>query len=359
MNDILPFLKELVNAPGLSGNELPVSKIIQNKWEPMLDEISISRLGSLQGLRHGSNKSPRPSVLVATHMDAIGLMVTGIHQGFLRFTDIGGVDPRVLPGQQVWIYASGPNAERSSPMPGWIVQPPASLLPDDLVEKVVPMEHLFIDTGISPEKVDTMIRVGDIVSFAQEPIELNGETLAGHSLDNRASVAALTVCLQELQSTRISWDIWAVATVKEEEGLVGAYTSTYHIRPSIAIVVDTTWAKGPGSEDWNTFPLAKGPTLMWGPNIHPKLHNSFKEIAEKMEIPHAVEITGRHSGTDAFATQVVAEGIPTMAIGIPIRYMHTPVEMVALKDIRRTGRLLAGFISSLDDDFMQKIALDV
>jgi putative aminopeptidase FrvX len=187
---------------------------------------------------------------------------------------------------------------------------------------------------------------------------LNGETIAGHSLDNRGSLAALTVCLQELKSRQHAWDVWAVATVQEEEGLVGAYTSTYQLRPSLAIVVDVTWAKGPGSDDWNAFPLGKGPTLMWGPNIHPKLHKIFKELAEKLEIPCAVEITGRHSGTDAFATQVVAEGIPTIAIGIPIRYMHTPVEMVALKDIRRTGRLVAEFISNLSDDFLSTITMD-
>jgi endoglucanase len=358
MNDILPFLKELLNAPGLSGFETPVSEIIQKEWSALVDEVSVSRLGSLHGLRHGSLSAPRPSVLLATHMDAIGLMVTGIKNGFLRFTDVGGVDPRVLPGQQVWIHASGPKADPLAPLPGWVVQPSAALLPEGYENKVIPMENLFIETGLTAEKVQQLVQVGDIASFAQKPVELNGNTLAGHSLDNRAAVAALTICLRELQNIQHDWDVWAVATVQEEEGLVGAYTSTYQIRPSIAIVIDTTWAKGPGSDDWNTFPLAKGPTLMWGPNIHPKLYQKFKDLAEKLEIPHAVEITGRHSGTDAFATQVVAEGIPTMAFGIPIRYMHTPVEVVALKDIRRTGRLLAGFISSLTEDFMNTIALD-
>ena len=358
MNEILPFLKELISAPGLSGNETPVTKIIQKKWQPLVDEISISRLGSIHGLRRGTLNSPRPAIMLATHMDAIGLMITGNQNGFLRFTDVGGVDPRVLPGQQVWIHASGPRADPHSPLPGWVVQPSAPLLPDELDNKVIPMENLFIDTGLTPERVQQLIQVGDIASFAQEPLELKGDTLAGHSLDNRASIAALTICLQELQNVQHGWDIWAVATVQEEEGLVGAYTSTFQIRPSLAIVIDTTWAKGPGSDDWNTFPLTKGPTLMWGPNIHPKLHKHFKELADKMEIPHAVEITGRHSGTDAFATQVVAEGIPTMAIGIPIRYMHTPVEMVGLKDIQRTGRLLAGFIACLTEDFLKTIALD-
>jgi endoglucanase len=358
MNDILPFLKELLNAPGLSGFETPVSEIIQREWQPLVDEISLSQLGSLHGLCRGNLSAPRPSVLVATHMDAIGLMVTGLQNGFLRFTEVGGVDPRVLPGQQVWVHASGPKADQHSPLPGWVVQPSAPLLPEELENKIIPIENLFIDTGLPPEQVRQLVRVGDIASFAQAPLDLNAETLSGHSLDNRAAVAALTICLQELQSRQHAWDIWAVATVQEEEGLIGAYTSTFQLRPSLAIVIDTTWAKGPGSDDWNTFPLAKGPTLMWGPNIHPKLHKAFKELAEKLEIPCAVEITGRHSGTDAYATQVAAEGIPTMAIGIPIRYMHTPVEVVALKDIRRTGRLVAEFISALTEDFMSTLTLE-
>jgi endoglucanase len=232
------------------------------------------------------------------------------------------------------------------------------LLPEELSNSVIPIENLFIDTGLPPERVKKLINIGDIVSFAQVPLEMNGETIAGHSLDNRSALAALTICLQELQHANHTWDIWATATVQEEEGLVGAYTSTFQLHPSLAIVIDTTWAKGPGSDDWNTFPLGKGPTLMWGPNIHPKLHKVFKGLAEKLEIPHAVEITGRSSGTDAFATQVVAEGIPSIALGIPLRYMHTPVEMVSLNDIRRTGRLLTEFILSLTDDFMSKISLD-
>lgn len=358
MNDFSPFLKELLSAPGLSGFETPVTDMVKKEWEPLVDEISVSRVGSLHGFRRGTGKEPRPSLLLATHMDCIGLMVKGIQNGFLRITDIGGIDPRVLPGQQVWVHASGDMGDTLSPIPGWVVQPSEPLLPEELTNSVIPIEHLFIDTGLSPERVKKLINVGDTVSFAQVPIEMKGETIAGHSLDNRGALVALTSCLHELQHTSHVWDIWAAATVQEEEGLVGAYTSTFQIRPSLAVVIDTTWAKGPGSDDWNTFPLGKGPTLMWGPNIHPKLHKVFKELAERLEIPHAIEITGRSSGTDAFATQVVAEGVPSIALGIPIRYMHTPVEMVSIVDIRRTSRLLTEFILSLTDDFMSKMSLD-
>jgi len=348
MSDIQPFLKELLSAPGLSGFEAPAAKIIEEKWRPLVHELSRSRLGSLHGLRKGTAAGPRPSLLVAAHMDAIGLMVTGIAEGgFLRVTAIGGVDARVLPGQPVTVHGL-------EDLPGIVVQPSARLLPSEIGDKPVPLEHLLVDVGRLPRKVNELIRVGDPISFAQPPLELTGETLAGHSVDNRASVAALTVCLEELQNRPHAWDVWAVATVQEETGLIGAYSSSYQLRPQIAIVVDTSWAKGPGANDWNTFPLGKGPTLMWGPNIHPALHKAFKELAERLEIPHAVEITPLHTGTDAVATQVTAEGIPTIALGIPIRYMHTPVEVVAVKDIQRAGRLIAEFIAALQPDFMEK-----
>jgi len=352
MSDIQPFLKELISAPGLSGYEAPVTKIIAEKWRPLVHKLNRSRLGSLHGLRRGTAAEPRPSLLVAAHMDAIGLMVTGITEGgFLRLTAIGSVDARVLPGQPVTVHGR-------EGLPGIVVQPSTRLLPPEIGNNSVPLEHLLVDVGLPPRKVNKLIHIGDPISFTQPPLELTGETLAGHTVDNRASVAALTVCLEELQNRPHTWDVWVVATVQEETGWIGAYSSSYQLRPQIAIVLDTTWAKGPGANDWNTFPLGKGPTITWGPNIHPALYKAFKELAERLEIPHAVEITPLHTGTDAFATQVTAEGIPSIALGIPIRYMHTPVEVVAVKDIQRAGRLIAEFIAGLHPDFMAKVTWD-
>jgi endoglucanase len=243
-------------------------------------------------------------------------------------------------------------------IPGVIVQPPARLLPPEIGENPVPLEHLLVDTGLLPKKVAELVRVGDLVSFAQPPLELAGETIAGHTLDNRASVAALTVCLEELQSRPHAWDVWAVASSQEEVGTIGASGSAFELHPAIAIVVDVTWAKGPGASDWSTFPLGKGPTIVMGPNIHPALHKAMKELADRLEIPYALEYTPTHSGTDGMATQVSAEGIPTLVMGIPLRYMHTPVEVVASKDIQRAGRLLAEFVAGLEPDFIEKIVWD-
>jgi endoglucanase len=264
MTELLPFLRSLITAPGLSGNEAPIRSLIETAWQPLTDDLSVSRLGSLHGLKRGSGPEPRPGLLLAAHMDAIGLMVTGIVEGFLRVTEIGGLDARVLPGQRVTIHGR-------QDLPGLIVQPPGHLIPADAREGPIALQYLLVDTGLLPRQVERLVRVGDLISFAQEPLEMNGETLAGHSLDNRASVAAITQCLEALRHRSHAWDAWAVATVQEEETLGGAGTLPFSSRPQLAVAIDVTWARGLDAPEHKTFPLGKGPTLGWGPNIHPGL----------------------------------------------------------------------------------------
>ena len=345
------LLKQLISLPGLSAYEAPARNAIEAAWRPLVDELSISRLGSLHGLRKGRAADPRPRLLLAAHMDAIGLMVTGIDGGLLRFTEIGGIDPRILPGQLVTIHGR-------RDLPGVVVQPAERLLPASQKDRAVEMQYLFVDTGLLPAEVSELVRLGDLISFAQPPLDLSGDVLAGHSLDNRASVAAVTQCLYELQNRLFDWDVWAVATVQEEETLGGGYTSPFEIRPQLAIAIDVTFAKGPGASDHRTYGLGKGPTLGWGPNVHPGLFRSFKEIADDLDMPYQVETMPLHSGTDAFAMQVVAEGIPTIVLGLPLRYMHTPVEAVVLKDIARCGRLMAEFITRLKPDYLETLRWD-
>lgn len=351
MTETLPFLKSLISSSGLSGYEGPVRELIEEAWKSLTDELNTSRLGSLHGLKSGTGSEPRPKILLAAHMDAIGLMITAIVGDFLRVTEIGGLDARVLPGQLVTVHGR-------EDLPGVIVQPPSHLLPEEARNGPVELKYLLVDTGLQARELKRQVRVGDRISFAQPAVEMQGETLAGHSLDNRASVAAVTHCLKELQGRSHLWDVWAVATSQEEETMGGARTSAFQLHPQLAVAVDVTWGKGPGSPDHKTFPLGKGPTLVWGPNIHPGLHKAFKDLADRLEIPYNVEVTPRHSGTDAYALQVAAEGIASMVIGIPLRYMHTPVEVVAIKDITRAGHLLAEFIAQLEIDFMEKLTWD-
>ncbi|HZU87446.1 MAG TPA: hypothetical protein VFF78_08175 [Anaerolineaceae bacterium] len=351
MTELTPFLKQMLSLPGLSAYEGPIREVIAEAWKPLSHELAVSSLGSLHALRQGSGVEPRPRILITAHMDAIGLMVTGLVNGLLRITEVGGVDSRILPAQPVMVH--GRRA-----LPGIIIQPNDRLLPPKVRNNPVERNYLFVDTGLPAKELSELVRVGDLVSFDTQPVELSGDALTGHSLDNRASVAALTVCMQELQHMTHSWDAWFAATVQEEESLGGAFTSPFTIRPDIAVAVDVTFAKGPGGGDYRTFPIGKGPTLGWGPNVHPAIYRRFKETCEKLDIPFHTEVMPRHSGTDAYGMQVVAEGIPTMVVGIPLRYMHTPVELVSLKDIQRAGHLLAEVIARLEPDYVEKIRWD-
>lgn len=155
MTDPLPFLKSLISVSGLSGHEGPVADLITAKWRPLVDEITLSRVGSLHALKRGTGKEPRPALMIATHMDAIGMRVSRIVDGFLHITNVGGIDVRVLPGAQVTVHASQSNDE----LPGVIVLPPARFLPDSVGEKVL-MEHLLVDTGLLPRDVERKVCVG-------------------------------------------------------------------------------------------------------------------------------------------------------------------------------------------------------
>jgi len=353
MAELKEFLRTLLTLPGLSGYEEPVRAVIAEEWKPLVNELSTSRLGSLHGLKSGSGTAPRRRILLSAHMDAIGLIVTGIDGGLVRFTEIGGIDARILPGQPVTVHGR-------RDLPAIVVQPPGWLLPDEQASgHAVDMKYLFVDTGLLPNEVEKLVRIGDLVSFAQAPIDMSDDLLVGHSLDNRASVAAVTACLKELHHIQHAWDVWAVASVQEEETLAGAFTSPFDIQPDLAVAIDVTFARGPGSpSDYSTFPLGKGITLGRGANIHPGLYQAFKDLAEKIDLPTRDELMPRMSGTDAMAIQVVAEGIPTMVLSMPIRYMHTPVEMVSMKDISRTGHLMAQFIAELKPDFMETLRWD-
>ncbi len=348
MTEIITLLKDMLSAPGISGYESGVRPIIERAWQPLTDSLTVSRMGSLHGLQRGIAGEPRPGILVAAHMDAIGLMVNAVVDGFLRITSIGGVDVRVLPGQMVTVHAR-------QNLPGMIVATPPRLLPSNIQNGIVPLEYLLVDVGLLPDEVRSLVRVGDPVSFAQQPFEAGGDTLVGHSLDDRASVAALTQCLEFLRNRPHDWDIWAVATAQEEITIAGGLTSAFQLHPSLCLTLDVTYGKEPKSSGPPSFPLGSGPTLMWGPIAHPVLYQTLKELADRLEIPFSIEPAPRYSGTDSDLMQVVAEGIPNIVLGIPLRYMHTPVEMVMLKDLTRAARLAAEFIAQLDTSFLEKL----
>ena len=342
--ETIPLLKQLSETSGLSGHERPVRELICELWISLVDELRQDSLGSVIGLQHGTGPEPRPRLMLAAHMDEIGLRVTGIEKGFLRITAVGGTDRRVLPGQEVTVHGR-------QDLPGVIGMRPPHVMPPDQRDKPLPWEKLFVDLGLSEAEVQAQVRVGDAISFHRDLVELKAGLVAGKALDNRVSVAAVTLALEQLSRTAHAWDVVAVATVQEEIGLYGAATSAYGVAPDVAIALDATFARQAGLSDDRTFPLGEGPTIGLGPNFHPQVVERLKAAAEAHEIPYHIEPLPGRSGTDAWAIQVSREGVPTGLISIPLRYMHQPVETVAVKDVERAGRLVAAFAAGLEADF--------
>lgn len=345
MKDITPFLLSMLAKSGISGHEESISELIAEKWRPLVDELLVSPLRSLHGIRKASLNGKSPTIMIAAHMDAIGLMVKKIENGLLWVTTVGGIDPRILPGQFVSVHGN-------KQIPGLVQVVPDRLVNNQTSSKAPTKDKLFVDTGLDEKELVKYIKPGDLISFAQEPFELAGGYVAGHSLDNRASVAALTICLEEIKNYNLNCNVVAAATVQEEVRAPGAATSAFMVRPDLAFAVDVTFAKGPGSNDYRSFPFGQGPAIGLGANNHPAITKRITSLAEELDIPHFIEAMPVSSGTDGMAMQITANGIPTQVLGMSLRYMHTSVEMACLKDIYRTGRLLASFITELDVESM-------
>ena len=364
MMDIGEVLKQLSETPGPSGMERRVADALEELWSPLVDVIERDRVGSLLATKYGKGDEPRSRILLAAHMDEIGLMVKQIVRepdapggsGFLHATKVGSVDTRHLYGQMVVVHGSG---EKGGDAAGVVGALPVRMLPEAKRSKALDLDDLVVDTGCSYEELLTKVQVGDFISFRQPVRELLNRRVTGKALDNRASLAAMTVCLENLRGRRHSWDVIAVATAQEETRLLGAYTSAFAHEPEAAIAIDVTFGKGPGATDELTYELGGGPTIGLGPNFHPGMIQGIKEAAKALEMKVHDGPQARPGGTDAYALQIARQGIPTGLVLIPLRYMHTMVESVALVDVERTGRLLGEFVARLDDVFLGKIAREM
>ena len=356
---IQELLKELSQATGVSGHEEPVRRIVRREFEKYADEVVTTRLGSVIACKratapransHNGRGAAAHKLLIEGHMDEIGLLVTAIDRGFIRFTEIGGYDVRILPSQSVVVHGR-------TELPGVIGARPPHVLSADERGRAVPLSELFIDVGLPDARVRELVTVGDVITLDRQVVSLRNNLLAGKAFDDRAAVVSVIDALRQLQGVSLAWDIYAVANVQEEDGawFVGAFTSTYQVHPDVAVALDVSHADQPGIGDVNVVPLDKGPGIALGPNIHPRVHARLVKTAETHEIPHRITAYPGPTGTDAWAIQVVAEGIPTGLVDLPLRYMHTSVETVAVNDLERTARLLAAFAGSLDDEFYREV----
>jgi endoglucanase len=365
--DTAALLKKLSQTSGISGHEAPIRSVILAEWGRYAAETRVDKLGNAIAIQPGTaSKQPsttrrahasrernvvdaRPPtrrIMLASHMDEIGLMVAGINRGFIRVTALGGVDPRVLPGQEVIVHGR-------KDLSGVIASIPPHLLKAGERDKIIGLEKLWIDVGLSARQVTQLVEIGDLVSIRRTAVELKNGLLAGKAFDNRASVAAVTICLEQLQTLNHAWDVIAVATVQEETALLGATTAAFGLSPDVAIVIDTTYGTQSGTPADESFDVGGGPTIGIGPNMHPRMTQGMRDAAKRLELAAPLEPIAGNTGTDAWVVQVAGEGIPTGLLGIPIRSMHTPIETVSPRDVDRAGRLLAEFIAGLDEEFYQ------
>jgi endoglucanase len=347
------FLQKLSQAHGVSGYEHAIRDLVIEEFRPLVDELSVDPLGNIiaikRGTRNAKDKTPVRKVLIEGHMDEIGFLVTNIDHGFIRFTQVGGFDVRVLLSQQVIVHGK-------KQLPGIIGSRPPHVLSADERDHVIPMSELFVDVGLPEDKVNELVQVGDMITIARDVIALKNNLIAGKAFDDRAAVATVAEALHQLQSMKHSFDVYAIANVQEEVGLRGAMTSTFTVNPDVAIAIDVGHADQPNVPEVNRVPLNDGMGIAMGPNIHPVVHQKMVRIAESYEIPYKVTAYAGATGTNAWAIQVVREGIPTGLIDIPLRYMHTSVETLSVNDLERIGRLLALFCASLDENFIDEMS---
>jgi endoglucanase len=348
--DLKAHLKTLCDLHGPAGYEGAVREAIADAWRPFVDDLDVGRLGSLVGYKLGTGEPPRRRIMLCAHMDEIGLIVHAIEDGFLRVSHLGGTDERTLAGMPVLVHGR-------ETLRGVVGTYPRHTLPSEQQGRYPIWDELFVDVGLPADQVTALVSVGDVITPDTPLIDLQGGRIAAKAADNRASVAAVTACLNALRSRRHEWDVLAVASVQEETGAWAASREAHRLQPDIAIALDVTFATQPGV-DGPSFKLGSGPSLALGPNFHPALYAAISAAGERMEIDLPPEPTPAGSGTDAWMIQVARDGIPTALISIPVRNMHTTVETLDLKDIERTGRVLAEFIAGLAPDFLATIVWD-
>ncbi|MBE3575765.1 MAG: M20/M25/M40 family metallo-hydrolase [Firmicutes bacterium] len=355
------FLLSLSRTVGVSGHEDRAAAAVEEGFTGLADEIRRDRLGNLVLVRRARRAGPEaaaeqapatprpPRIMLAAHMDEVGLVITQVDErGFLRFTAMGGVDQRILPAQMVRVHS------RQGDLPGVIGAKPPHIQTADEQKRAIKMEDLFIDVGYDEAEARRRVSVGDMASIDMEPLSLRGQRLAGKSLDDRAGVAAMFVCLRELQHLQHSADVFAVATVQEEVSrLSGAATCAFELQPDIGLVIDVGFGDMPGQPEDAGLKVGGGPAIGIGPHVHPKLFARLKELAERWHIPYSLEPSPTPAGTDAYGIQITQAGVPTALISLPLRYMHTPVELLDWRDVQAAGQLLALFIASVDAAFVE------
>lgn len=343
----IKFLRSLVETPSPTGAEEPVAALVRTRLSSIADEVQTNTMGSVHAVLEGTGAGP--SLMLAAHMDEIGLMVTYISDdGFLSIAAVGGVDAAILPGMRVDVHTA------SGTLRGIVGRKPIHLIEADERKKVTSLDKLVIDLGMPGKKVRKLVRVGDVITFGVG-FERFGKGMAvSRAFDDKCGVWVACRVMEELRAAgRAKGAFIAAATVQEEIGTRGAMTSAYGVNPDVAIAFDVTHATDyPGIDKtkYGAITCGEGPVIARGPNINPLVFDRLVAAAEAEGIPYQFEAEPSVTGTDARAIQVTRGGIPTGLVSVPLRYMHTPTEVIALEDLENTVRLITRFALDLDED---------
>ncbi|NSW90450.1 MAG: M42 family metallopeptidase [Firmicutes bacterium] len=338
--DLKNVLKDMSLLDAVSGNEKNMSEFLCSFFKTYCDTVEVDKFSNVVGLKKG--RKPEKKIMVTSHYDEIGLLVKSIDEkGFIRFTAMGGVDPKILLAQEVIIYGK-------KKVYGVIGAKPPHLLDQEEAKKAPDIQKLYIDTGMNAEELKNYVSIGDYITFKPIFFELQSELISSKSFDNRSSLAAMLVAMEELSNIKHDSDIYFIATVQEEVHLTGATIASFNINPDIAVVLDVCSGETPDAPKERTSTCGKGPVIAKGPILNKELTYRLIETAKIENIPHQICVEPGSTGTEARATQVSRCGIPTVLISIPLKYMHTPIETISISDTRNCGKLVARFISAVE-----------
>jgi putative aminopeptidase FrvX len=338
------LLEDLLRAPAPSGYEGPASEVWRRAAS--FGSLTTDALGSSVA-RIGADGAA-PLLALVGHIDEIGLVITHIDEkGFLYFAPIGGWDAQILIGQRIQVQGSDGTVR------GVVGRKPIHLLKEEQRKKVVEMREMHIDIGAADEdEARERVRVGDPVVIAADPVRLGNGRLISRSLDNRlGAYVALEAMRRVHERGGLRGQMAAVAAVQEEIGSKGATTTAFSLQPDLALAIDVSHATdAPGVEEkeLGRHPLGSGPIIGRGSTLSPQIFEMLTETAERMDAPYSIEASGRATWTDADAIEISRAGVPAGLISIPLRYMHSPVEMVDLADVEAAVELIAGFAEALE-----------
>ena len=340
-------LFKLLTAAGPSGYEQAPAAVFREAAAAFA-EVTYDSIGSTVARVPGTGGGPVTAVV--GHIDEIGLIVHHIDDdGYLWFTGVGGWDPIILVGQRVQLFT------RDGIVPGVVGKRPIHLMREDDRKKVPQLKDLHIDIAATDgDDARSRVRIGDVAVIAAEPVDFGGGRFISRSMDNRLG------CFVALEAARLvheaggaPGDVCAVAVSQEEITFGGARTTAYSLQPDIAIVVDVTFATdqpGVDEKELGRHRLGSGAVLTRGSTMDPQLFEWLHDTAEADGIPFTVSASARATGTDADAFHISRAGIPSAVVSVPLRYMHSPVEMVQLSDVENTAKLIAAFAQRLGTD---------